>query len=368
MKICYLSNNDMPSKMANSIQTVKMCEAFSKNEHEVLLICPNSQKFQASVFNFYDVKKKFKIKKLKRYKRFPLGIKYYLFSIESIFKSLKFKPDMYITRNFFTSFLLCLMKKKNILELHHPIDIESRIVRFIIKNTKFLKSRYLIRFVAITNGAKKYYLNYLDKSDKRIIVLPSGSSLKKTVKKLKKIKTKNFNIGLFGSIFKWDLKLLFKLIEIDKKNTYHIYGDKNNPYFQINNNKHNLKFKGYIEYKNIKNELDKMDILLMPYGKKIATGGNLGDITDFTSPLKLFDYLTAGKVIISSDLPILKEILINNRNVIFVKNFSNPYSWKLELKKILNLKSKQYIIANNNIKLSESFSLEKRAKKFLDRL
>ena len=58
MKICYLSNNDMPSKMANSIQTVKMCEAFSKNEHEVLLICPNSQKFQASVFNFYDVKKK----------------------------------------------------------------------------------------------------------------------------------------------------------------------------------------------------------------------------------------------------------------------------------------------------------------------
>ena len=106
----------------------------------------------------------------------------------------------------------------------------------------------------------------------------------------------------------------------------------------------------------------------MPYGKKIATGGNLGDITDFTSPLKVFDYLTAGKVIISSDLPILKEILINNRNVIFVKNFSNPYSWKLELKKILNLKSKQYIIANNNIKLSESFSLEKRAKKFLDRL
>ena len=358
----------MPSKMANSIQTVKMCEAFSKNRHEVLLICPNSQKFQASVFDFYDVKKKFEIIKLKRYKKFPLGIKYYLFSIESIFKSFKFKPDVYITRNFFSSYLLCLMKKRNILELHHPIDIESRIVRFLIRNTKFLKSRYLIRFIAITNGAKKYYLDYLDKDDKRIIVLPSGSSLKKTIKNFDILKKNNFDIGLFGSIFKWDLKLLFKLIEIDKKNNYHIYGDRNNPFFQINNNKHNLKFKGYIEYKNIKNELAKMDILLMPYGKKIATGGNLGDITEFTSPLKVFDYLTAGKVILSSELPILKEILINHRNVIFVKNFSNPYSWKLELRKILNLKSKQFIMANNNVKLSESFSLEKRAKKFLEKL
>ena len=201
----------------------------------------------------------------------------------------------------------------------------------------------MIRFIAITNNTKKYYLKFLDKNDERILVLPSGSSLTKTIKK-KNIKKNKFNIGIFGSIFKWDLNLIFKLIDIDRKNDYYIYGDKKNPFFKIKNNKYNLELKGYIEYRNIKNELDKMDVLLMPYSKSIATGGNLGDITNFTSPLKMFDYLSAGKVIISSNIPIIKEILVDDKNAVYVKNFSNPYSWKLELIKIFNMQSKQIII------------------------
>ena len=81
--------------------------------------------------------KSFKSKPNKKYKTFPLGFRYYLFSIKSIIKSLKFKPDIYVTRNFFTSFLLTILRKKNILELHHGIEIESRIVRFILKKFKF---------------------------------------------------------------------------------------------------------------------------------------------------------------------------------------------------------------------------------------
>ena len=77
----------------------------------------------------------------------------------------------------------------------------------------------------------------------------------------------------------------------------------------ISNFKNNLYFKDYVEYKNIDKELHKMDVLLMPYKNKIASGGNVGDITNFTSPLKLFDYLTTGKIIISADLPVLREVL-----------------------------------------------------------
>ena len=32
--------------MANSIQTIKMCEAFAQNGNDVLLICPNSEKLK----------------------------------------------------------------------------------------------------------------------------------------------------------------------------------------------------------------------------------------------------------------------------------------------------------------------------------
>ena len=137
MKICYLSNNAIPAKIASSQQIVKMCEAFQSNGNDVLLICPYTKKINENVYDFYDVKHPFKIKKLSFYKTFPLGIKYYLFSISSIIASRKFNPDIYITRNFFTSFILTILGKKNILELHHGIEIESRIVQFIFKNIKF---------------------------------------------------------------------------------------------------------------------------------------------------------------------------------------------------------------------------------------
>ena len=78
MRICYLANTAIPSTTASAIQIVKMCESFSKLKHKVLLITSNAS--DDKVFDFYDVTSKFQIKKIKRYNKFPLGLKYYSFS------------------------------------------------------------------------------------------------------------------------------------------------------------------------------------------------------------------------------------------------------------------------------------------------
>lgn len=57
------------------------------------------------------------------------------------------------------------------------------------------------------------------------------------------------------------------------------------------------------------------EVLLMPYERQIA-GSSGGNSADICSPMKLFDYLAAGRVILSSDLPVLHEVL-NERNAIF---------------------------------------------------
>ena len=41
MIIHYLATANIPSKSANSLQIVKMCEAFSELGHDVRLIIPN---------------------------------------------------------------------------------------------------------------------------------------------------------------------------------------------------------------------------------------------------------------------------------------------------------------------------------------
>ena len=158
MRICYITNSAIPSTSANSIATTKICEAFSELKNEVILITRNI-KNSKDIFEFYDIKFKFKIKKIKNFNQFPIGIKYYLFSIISIFESLSFKPDLYITRNFFTCFLLTILRKKTVFEIHHDLDIESRIVRFLFKNFNFLNSKYILKIVAISKYAKSIYID-----------------------------------------------------------------------------------------------------------------------------------------------------------------------------------------------------------------
>ena len=56
------------------------------------------------------------------------------------------------------------------------------------------------------------------------------------------------------------------------------------------------------------------------------------------------------------------------KNAIFIKNFTNVYSWKNEIEKLRNQPSKQLIISRNNFKLSKEYSLINRAKKILNEI
>jgi glycosyltransferase involved in cell wall biosynthesis len=50
------------------------------------------------------------------------------------------------------------------------------------------------------------------------------------------------------------------------------------------------------------------NILLMPYGRSIAGSGG-GNSAEICSPMKLFDYLASGRAILSSDLPVIREVI-----------------------------------------------------------
>jgi glycosyltransferase involved in cell wall biosynthesis len=364
MKICYLANTAIPSTNASAIQIVKMCEAFAELKNHVILITTNTS--SGNIFNFYKIKTKFKFKKIKYFKKFPLGIKFYLFSILSVIESIKFKPDIYITRNFFTCFLLTLFKKKTILELHHGLNTESRIVRFIVKNYDFLNSKYLIKLIAITNYVKYDYISkYSIKSDK-IIILPSGSSIKVNYKY--KINKKKLNIGYFGSLYKSrGLDLIIKLAQIDPRNNYYIYGNKKQVKLSISKKiEKNLYLNDYVPYKKISKILLNMDLLLMPYTSSITVAGDVGDITKYTSPLKLFDYLSVGRPIMCSNFNVLREIITDHKNAIFVKNYKNAFAWKNEITKLMNKPEKMKIISKNNYELSKKYSHGARALKILN--
>jgi len=110
--------------------------------------------------------------------------------------------------------------------------------------------------------------------------------------------------------------------------------------------------------------MSKMDILVIPYTKNIKSSGEVDDISKYTSPLKLFDYLAVGKIIISSDLKVLREV-IDHKNAYFIKNYENIFEWKRNIIKAKNNRQKIFIMSKNNLKLSKDFDHKNRVKKYL---
>ena len=96
----------------------------------------------------------------------------------------------------------------------------------------------------------------------------------------------------------------------------------------------NLFFNEYIPYSKIQNKLKKIDVCILPYTNQVTVSGDVGDISKYTSPLKLFDYMKLGKLILCSNLKVLNEVLINKRNCILINDYKNEKEWLRQISKV----------------------------------
>lgn len=366
-KINYVTFSSIPSPLPSSLQIIKTCESLSKHDYDVTLIKPGTGNKKFSIKKYYGLKYKVNIKEFIKFKSFPLGLNFYLYCLNCLIYILKKKGTVTITRNYFICYLLTFFRQKVILEIHHDINVEGKVTKFIIKNLNILNSKKIIRIVAISNSVKNLFVSKYGVSQDKITVLPSGSSLK--INYLPKINFHNrMKIGYFGSISSSKgINTLIKLSKIDPGNDYFIYGGNKKMInkLKMQHSNINLFLTDNIPYKEIPKVMSEMDILTLPYTKNIKSTGEVDDISKYTSPLKLFDYLAVGKMIITSDLKVLREV-ISSKNAFFIKNFDNVYEWKKKIIIAKNNRNKALITAKNNFRLSKKYEHLKRVKRYLN--
>ena len=90
----------------------------------------------------------------------------------------------------------------------------------------------------------------------------------------------------------------------------------------------NVTLTGFIENSRLPTYQAAADVLVMPYHQAVSDSGG-GNIVEVFNPMKMFDYLAAGRAILSSDLPVLHEVL-NERNALFAQP-GNSADWVLAL-------------------------------------
>lgn len=335
MKIAYVAKSNIPSTSANSIHVMKISECFEELADSFELIVPEVQdkRRDQEIFNFYGIENRFPISRIK--KKDWKGWYNYYFALGAVRRILKTKCDAVITRDPLVAFL-CVV----IFHIHTVLDLHGELAHIcgrsyrMIKYDFFRRSKYL-KFVMITDSLVKYYERKYALDPALVTVLPDGCTLKNFVPYadrplLEEEVMKLAYAGSFGVGRGYEM--IQELAEYDKKNKYTIYGGTSKDAEKITGKEQpeNIEFRGFIANAEIPGELCRQDILLLPYQNTlIAKGEDTGKVM---SPLKLFEYMASGRVIIASDLPVLREV-VDESNCYFA-NPENVNDWVEKIKYI----------------------------------
>lgn len=351
-EINYISEIKLSSKSAYKHHVLKMCDAFSKSYKTNLFLYEEDDNFEKIKKN-HLIKNNFQLQSFKKIDRpnFFFRLKYVLF----VKKNLK-KNSLIISRSILSSLILNTFGYKNILELHHP---PTGLTKYIFYFYRLLKLDKKLKYIVISKNLK-YFLNLRealildDAVDPEDFMFPANKKIK-------------YEFTYIGSLYDGKgIEIIDFLSKNFKEKKFYVFGDLKT----LNSNKKkllrrsNLYFMGKTEYKKIPLILSLSKYLLMPYSNKVNVNSKNLEVSQFMSPLKLFDYLASGKIIIASNLDVYSHILKNRVNSFLIDN-KNQYLWRSKIKNIIDNDGIYKNFALNAKNLSKNYSWSKRVQKII---
>jgi len=366
MKLIYIANMRLPTEKAHGLATMKICEAFSLIWFEVELFIPwTLNKLKGNPFDFYRIKRNFKIKKLpsvdflflsargplrhsdSEASGFALGgnifsgffflLRSFSFSFFALIYFLclkmrgKLKDAVFFSHDHIPLFFLSFLGLPFVLDIH---DFPSKNIfyRRVMKKalgfavqTKWKVAELGKRFNILPEkivywpngvGIKEFALNISqEEARKRLGILldPAKSRLRRDSGASKKI-------ALYtGHFFSWkgvDTLALASQYLDDDTLVYFVGGSpedaKKFETFIQRKKLYKIRLISFQPHYQIPIWLKAADVLVLPNTAK-------EDISlYYTSPMKLFEYMAARKPIAASDIPSIAEIL-NEENSVLVK-------------------------------------------------
>ena len=379
-KFQYISSSIIPSDSANSVHVVHQCSALAGYNIQVELYAKRSQRHTGTlkddVATYYGVDMS-----NVRLHTFHKSSTYGDALIISIiaFVKLIFSPsaEQILTRNLYAAFFLSLMGRPLIFEVH---DFEYGFRKYL---QRFCLTRRTNHIILISQKLVENIQNYHRITLLNVAVLhdaaPDGIELISMEKKYKtlddvlgtkQIAWRNFDavVGYFGQLHQGrGINIIKRMAQARPNYLFVIFGGHKNDVRRLESESPgNMIFFGHVpnylalQYQKI------VDILLMPYQTSVSIGVKGHDTAKWMSPMKLFEYMASGVPLISSDLPVLREVLQNEINSLMVPP-DDIVSWINALDSLVKEPNLSAWLAGNAYEhYQANFSWKKRASRILN--
>lgn len=336
MALIYISQNRIPSDKGYAIQIMKMCEAFSVLGIDIRLYVlnyKNDNKDKQNIFDYFNIKKTFPIIQIQSPFIIKLGKVGYIiqgifFSVKTLLKGKFSLEDKIYTRDYIPAIIFSILGYKVYFEIHtHHGSFGAKVAQRLAKG-----------IIVISKGLKDFYIEK-GFDGNNIFIAPSGVDLKEfdeygPIKDIRKDLgfDEKVKIALYtGHLYEWKgIDTLIKASKIIKDNIKIVC--MGGTEYDLNNirkdkdliDNKNIYFLGSKPFKDISSYMRSADVFLLPNSSKSIISER------FTSPLKLFSYMTIKKPIVVSDLPSMREILDENMVYFFESGSEKDLVDKIE--------------------------------------
>lgn len=332
-RVHYISTSLLPSQFANSIHVIHQCGALSKQGLQVVLYAKramqDTSRLEGVVSQSYgadlsDVKLVTFFKKSSRADALLIALMAWSHIMLSSWR------DMVLSRNLYAAFMLSLLGRPIIYETH---DLEFG---FRKKLQRFCLMRSRNHLVVISKKLSEHLASHHKITLSNVTILhdaaPAGmSSLPRTDKDKildkilseKKVDWTSFACvaGYFGQLYEGrGIEIIEEMARLRPAYLFLIFGGNSADLARYQAKSHpNMVFFGHVPNREARQYQKSVDALLMPYQRKVSIGIKGHDTAQWMSPMKLFEYMASGVPLISSDLPVLREVLIHKVNAMLAQ-------------------------------------------------
>lgn len=310
VKLAYIPNSAIPSDAANNVHVMKMCSAFAKTGTQVVLYSERASDYCGDgtdgLHRRFGTNTTFPTVLVEKDKRGRENLLYRL-----VRRAIADGCTHIYTRSLEAAVYAAIADVPIVYE-EHKLQGEEK-----FPYQSFLaRSPALEKLVVISKPLRMMTAPILRGLEDETVVLHDAADPVLECPHpfdLGPVQTQGANIGYVGHLYPGKgAELCWELARRMPQVTFHMLGGKPEDIAAWRDKSRdlpNLVFHGHRPHAEVPGFIESVDICIAPFLRTVGVSGGKYNVAEFFSPLKIFEYMAHGKPVVTSDLPVLREVL-----------------------------------------------------------